>query len=494
MLAHPKARCLAVAIAILLSPLVGTVFAQKAPRPNIVFILLDNVGQEWFGCYGSEEGCTPNIDRLARTGVRIENCYAPPVCGPSRTVLLTGRYPHSTGFRLHHDAALYSGGGLDPQRDIIFPRLLRDAGYSTGITGKWQINNLYDEPGALAQHGFQEHLVWPGSIDFGRLPAGERARFDDIIRRESYDEAVAFNQHIESRYWDPVFVRNGQREVLTGRFGPDISKEFALEFLRRHREESFFLYLPVVLTHGQTFSVPAVATPLNRSSDRPLQDMFADMLRFADKIVGEVIDEIQRLGLRENTIVFVASDNGTEHRFQARRSGRTVQGDLYSLTEAGGNVVLLVNSPQLVPGGRTAPLADFTDIYPTICELTGVSLSPQHRVDGCSFAAFLRGAPGATPPRTWILNEYNDVRVVRDTRFKLYSDGRFFDGNTDSAEQFDLARSTDPVAVAARERLSQVLASLPPDVPPPFPLRSLSAFKIRGEARAKAAEQGRKSP
>ena len=89
--------------------------AQQQPRPNIVFILLDNVGQEWFGCYGSEENCTPNIDQLARTGVRVENCYTPPVCGPSRTVLLTGRYPHSTGFRLHHDAALYSGGGLDPK-------------------------------------------------------------------------------------------------------------------------------------------------------------------------------------------------------------------------------------------------------------------------------------------------------------------------------------------------------------------------------------------
>src|SRR5688572_28868805 len=84
-----------------------TASGEAQSRPNIVFILLDNVGQEWFGCYGSEEGCTPTIDRLAKEGVRYENCYASPVCGPSRTMLLTGRYPHSTGFRLHHDAALY---------------------------------------------------------------------------------------------------------------------------------------------------------------------------------------------------------------------------------------------------------------------------------------------------------------------------------------------------------------------------------------------------
>src|SRR5262245_11244426 len=195
---------------------------QEAQRPNIVFMLLDNVGQEWFGCYGSEENCTPNIDRLAKSGVRVENCYTPPVCGPSRTVLLTGKYPHSTGFRLHHDAALYSGGGLDPEREIVFPRLFRDAGYATGITGKWQINNLYDELDALARHGFQEHLVWPGSINRTRVSPAEMSRFQDIVRRESYEEAVSFNRHIESRYWNPVFFRNGQREEkeLTGRFGP----------------------------------------------------------------------------------------------------------------------------------------------------------------------------------------------------------------------------------------------------------------------------------
>jgi arylsulfatase A-like enzyme len=476
-------RSLAFALAIAALSSAPAASAEAQSRPNIVFILLDNVGQEWFGCYGSEENCTPNIDRLARTGVRALNCYASPVCGPSRTMLLTGRYPHSTGFRLHHDAALYSGGGLDPRREIIFPRLLRDAGYATGITGKWQINNLYDEPDVLTKHGFQEHLVWPGSIDFPKLGAGERERFQDIVRRQSYEEAVAFTQHIESRYWDPVFFRGGKREVLQGQFGPDVSLAFARDFLKRHREGPFFLYLPMVLTHGQTFSTPAVPTPLNKSADRPPQEMFADMLRYADSLIGQVVAELERLSLRENTILFVASDNGTEHRFQARRSGRTVQGDLYSLSEAGGNVVLLANSPRLIPDGRTLDLADFTDLYPTICELAGASLDPRHRPDGHSLAGYLLAKPGAKPPREWILNEYHQTRVVRDDRFKLYSDGRFFDANADPAEQHDLAQTTDRAAIAARKRLEQVLASLPPDNPPPFPLRSLSAFKIRAEAR-----------
>ncbi|MCI0359391.1 MAG: sulfatase-like hydrolase/transferase [Planctomycetaceae bacterium] len=460
--------------------------AAEPERPNIVLILLDNVGQEWFGCYGSQEECTPNIDRLAETGVRVENCYASPVCGPSRTMLLTGRYPHSTGFRLHHDAALYNGGGLDPEREIVFPRLFQGAGYVTGITGKWQINNLYDEPDVLARHGFEEHLVWPGSINRDTVPPAEMERFADIVRRESYDEAVAFNRHIESRYWDPVFIRNGRRETLAGKFGPDESHAFAIDFLRRHRQRPFLLYLPMVLTHGQSFTENVVPTPANREPNRPHHEMFADMLRYADARIGELIAELDRLGLRDNTIVIVASDNGTEKSLQARRNGRLVQGDLYALTEAGGNVVLLANCPRRIPGSRTLPLADFTDVYPTLCELAGVPLSEKHRPDGQSFASYLLGRTGAVPPREWILNEYHQTRVVRDTRFKLYSDGRLYDANADPAEERDLSMSGDAAAAAARQRLKAVLDSLPADTPPPFPLRSLSAFKIRGEARKEA--------
>ena len=316
------------------SPPMGAANAAEPARPNIVFILLDNVGQEWFGCYGSEEGCTPNIDALAKSGVRVQNCYASPVCGPSRTMLLTGRYPHSTGFRLHHDAALYSGGGLDPKREVLFPRLFRDAGYATGIAGKWQVNNLYDEPDVLTRHGFEEQLVWPGSIDRTKISTAEWEQFQDIVRRESYDEAVAFNQHIESRYWDPVFLRNGKREVLpAANSDPMSAQAFAIDFLRRHRERPFLLYLPMVLTHGQNFTQSVVPTPLNKATDRPAA---GDVRRHAplrrQARSASLIDELERLKLRDNTIVFVASDNGTEKAFsrppQRRRcAGRSVLAD-----------------------------------------------------------------------------------------------------------------------------------------------------------------------
>jgi arylsulfatase A-like enzyme len=463
----------------LLSLFVPLAARAAQQRPNVVFILLDNIGQEWFGCYGSEENCTPNFDRLAGEGVRFQHCYTMPICGPSRTVLLTGRQPYRTGFTLHHDAALYSGGGLDPKRETIFPRLFRDAGYVTGIAGKWQINNLYDEPDALTRHGFAEQLVWPGSIDTDHVSPAELDAFHDAVKRESVPDTGAFMSKIESRYWDPVFFRNGKREVLKGSFGPDVTQEFAIAFLRRNRERPFLLYYPLMLAHGQSFAQPVVPTPVNRDPNRPHHDMYADMVRYADKLVGDLVRTLDELKLRDNTLVFVASDNGTESSITARRHGRIVKGGLYTLSESGGDVAMLANCPKLIPGGRTVPLSDFSDVLPTLCELAGIHLPTGVVLDGKSCAPFLRGEAGAKPPREWIFNQLHTMRVVRDERFKLYSDGRFFDANADPDEQHDLGTPTAPEAVAAREKLQRALASLPPDAPPPFPLRSQAVFKLR---------------
>src|SRR5439155_22598571 len=159
-----------------------------------------------------------------------------------------------------------------------------------------------------------------------------------------------------------------------GKFGPDVLQSFALDFLRRHRNGPFLLYYPMVLTHGQSFAQPVVPTPLNLDPNRPHHEMFADMVRYADRLVGEIIRGLDELKLRDNTIVFVASDNGTEKDITARRNGREVRGGLYTLTEAGSDVVLLANSPKFIPGGRTVPLADFSDVYPTLCDFAGIPL------------------------------------------------------------------------------------------------------------------------
>lgn len=469
-------------IAMIARACLAAVFADAGdtvPRPNIIFILLDNCGQEWLGCYGSEEGCTPEIDRLASDGVRFEHCYAAPVCGPSRIMLLTGRYPFRTGFTLHHDAALYGGGGLDPHREILWPRVLRDAGYATGIFGKWQVNQLSEEPDVLRHHGFDEHLVWPGELDRDKVPPDQYEKFLAAARAESAEGTLPFLRFIQSRYWDPVFLRDGVLDRHAGKFGPDVTQEAAIDFLRRHKDRPFVLYYPMVLTHGKTFTEPVTPTPLNMDPDRPHQAMYADMVRYADRLVGQIAREIDALGIRGRTILFVATDNGTESSMVARRNGRRVAGGLYRLTEAGGDVALLANCPDLIPGGRTIGLADFTDIHATVCDLAGVPQPKALVFDGHSHAPMLRAVAAARPAREWIFNQQGTTRVIRDARFKRYSTGQLFDASADPEEKSDLAASADPQAAAAREHLASFMRALPPDSPPPFKLRSQAAFRLR---------------
>jgi arylsulfatase A-like enzyme len=344
----------------------GLAYGAGTPKPNIVFILIDNLGQEWFDCYGSEEHCTPQMDRLAAAGVRFANCYTSTVCGPSRVELLTGRYPFRTGWYLHHDAALYSGGGFDPKREVTIARVLRDAGYATGMTGKWQINNLYDEPDALRQHGFQESLVTPMSIDRDKVDDAFWHQFRQAIRDNNATFLQESTRKQESRYWDPVVIKDGKRDTLKGRFGPDVFQEFAIDFVRRHRDGPFFLYYPMVLTHGSSAAHALTPTPANR--DHPPTDphqAFADMVRYTDRLVADFIAALEKHGVRDNTLVLVASDNGSDESVTGRRNGRVVKGGLYHITENGSNVAFFVNSPKLVPGGRVGSLTDFTDVFPT---------------------------------------------------------------------------------------------------------------------------------
>jgi len=415
----------------------STAPTRPAERPNILLILVDDLGKEWLSCYGSEESQTPQIDRLAAAGVRFDCVYATPLCTPTRHEMLTGRYPFRTGWTTHHDTPRWGGQHLDPAREITFARLLRDAGYATAIAGKWQINDLRVDPDILRKHGFDCHCVWPG--------------FEADSPRDV------------ERYFDPFVQIDGRRPRMPEAFGPDVHVDYLIEFMRRHRDRPFLAYCPMVLVH-----TPFTKTPHNRDTSATGVALYPGMIAYMDHLVGRLVQALDELDLRDRTIVLFTSDNGAPG-LRCRANGRVVTGGKGKLTEPGICVPFIVSGPGMVPQGQvSSALVDFTDILPTLVELAGAGLPPGVTIDGRSFARDLTGRGQPQRPREWIFSQLGTQRVIRNERYKLWSDGRFYDLKNDPLETRDLSQSADPVIAEARARLSGALRSLPPDARLPF--------------------------
>lgn len=410
--------------------------AAAAERPNFLFILADDLGREWLSCYGSETHKTPNIDRLAASGVRFENAWATPLCTPTRHEMLTGRYPCRTGWTVHNDVPRWGGPCLDPQREYCLVRSLRDAGYATCISGKWQINDLRVQPDMFREHGFDEHCVWPG-FETGNPPSAER-------------------------YFDPFIQVNGRRETHKGKFGPDILCDYTIDFMRRHKDGPFFAYHPMVLPH-----TPMTKTPHNLDTEATGVALHPGMVDYVDHIVGRLCSALRDLGIERNTVVIFAADNGSPG-LKARMRGLDVVGGKTRLTESGICVPFMVSCPGKIAAGRTSDeLVDFSDILPTVIEMAGARLPPNITLDGRSFSGVLTGEGGKSV-REWIYSQLGENRVIRDKRYKLWSDGRFFDLKSDPLERDDLSGSGTAEQLAARDRLSKVLESMPADKKLPF--------------------------
>ncbi len=450
-----------------------SVAAERETRPNILFILLDNVGKDWFRCYGSQEDQTPNIDRLCRGGLKFRNFYVTPVCSTTRVMLLSGRYPFSTGWHTHHDPAIYGGGYYDWKREVCLARVMKSAGYDTCISGKWQINDLFDpdQTDAIHQHGFDDYCLFP--------------------------EGKKGHPAHKKRYWDPYVIQDGKRLETKGQFGPDIFTDYLIDYMGRKRDCPFFAYYSTIMTH-----IPVVHTPHNQGQELTSRELFAGMLHYADHLIGRLENALEDQGQRDNTLIFIAVDNGTDNgtdqkAFQSmggRFNGRISGEGIYSLTERGINMPLIVNCPDLVPGGRESDdLLDASDILPTLAELAGAKLPTKNRIDGRSFANQLLGKPPTKPWRPWCFSQYYKTQVIRGPRYKLYSDEQFFDLSEDPLEQHNLLApeaAIDGDDRAAHDRLRSVLDSFPANAKLPWEFRSISARKIR----AQEAEQRKRSP
>ena len=308
----------------------------EVDHPNVILILIDDLGKEWVGACGARDIETPNIDKLAEGGIRFRNAYSMPQCTPSRVAILTGQYPYRNGWVNHWDVPRWGAGcHFDPAMyPCVTPRRLKKAGYATAAAGKWQIDDFRVEPDALAEARFDDWCMWTG-----------------------YETGVPASAE---RYWDPYVNRKGHgSKTLTGKFGPDVYNDFVLEFIREHRDEPFFVYYPMALVH-----TPFVTTPHEPNAQGKLAKHKA-MVRYTDFLLGKLVKELDRLGIREKTIVIWTTDNGTVPSITGALGNRRVRGGKARTTENGINAPFIANCPGLVPAGKTSDaLVDFTDFAP----------------------------------------------------------------------------------------------------------------------------------
>jgi arylsulfatase A len=394
-----------------------------AAQPNIILIMVDDFGYECVTANGGESYQTPNIDKLATSGVRFENCHVQPLCTPTRVQLMTGRY----------NVRNYLNFGTLLRTETTFGHLMKNAGYATGICGKWQLGHEVDSP----QHfGFEESCLWQQT----RRPP---------------------------RYANPGLEYNGvEKDFTHGEYGPTLVNDFALSFIAKNREKPFFLYYPMILTHNPfqpTPDSPDWDPTISSENKQQSPKHFADMTAYMDKLVGRVIAKLDELGIRDNTLFIFLGDNGTNTGITSRFKGADYKGGKGSTTSHGTHVPLIASWPAMMKQGRVcADLVSSTDFLPTLCAAAEVKV-PEN-VDGVSFLPQLKGEAGK--PRDWLYTWYSprqsqDMTVREytfDHRFKLYRTGQFYDLSTDALEKQDLASSSlTRDAAAAKAKLQGVL-------------------------------------
>jgi arylsulfatase A-like enzyme len=401
---------------------------HEAEKPNIVFILVDDLGKEWISAYGAEDIETPHIDALAASGIKFTNVYSMPQCTPTRVTLLTGQYPFRHGWVNHWDVPRWGGGAhFDESMNPSLGIEMRKAGYRNFIAGKWQIDDFRVEPAALKNNGFDEFCMWTG-----------------------YETGIPASAN---RYHDPYLFTSGSAKTYNDKFGPDVLTKSIVDFIKKRGTQPFFVYYPMVLTH-----TPFVNTPDEEAEDK--LGKHKAMVRYADKLTGRIVKALQESEQLENTIIIWTTDNGTTGQISGHYQGRLVKGGKSKLKESGIAAPFIVSWKGHISAGQVSDaLIDFTDIYPTFIDIAGGILQNEVEIDGQSFKdvifnnsvkskrSYIIGMGGGNHARLTdkgVENQYRyRDRVIRNERYKLYigtdrSPQKFIDLLNDPKEEVNL--------------------------------------------------------
>ena len=417
-------------------------------QPNIIFILADDFGRELLSVYGGTSYDTPVLDRMSEQGLTFTDSYATPMCAPTRMMFLTGQY----NFRNYDD---WNEMNYDLKTVAHY---MQDAGYVTGMAGKWHRGGWDLEPKGPRKAGFMNY------------------------------SSFNYPEYNLNPFWGITIWQDGE-PVELGKYdsSSDYFNNYLIEFIENNKDHPFFFYYPLNLVHRPFLPVPTnpdiheayLREKLTRN--RGELEYFQENVAYLDKLIGRVLTTLEEQGLIDNTIVIFSGDNGTDNVQEARElrsdfKGQSVMGGKYFPTELGVNVPLIVYAPGFVSEARIVRTpVDFTDLLPTFYELSGFQPTENLDTDGLSFAPLLYGEDFSG--REWIYSygnfEHNSSKykdpvnnpdafyhVISNGEWKYYSDGRLFNVGKDKIEENQIPPGYSEESEAARNKLMYELERL----------------------------------
>jgi len=430
-------------------------FSAKKARPNVIFILMDDLGWADLGCYGSKFYETPNIDRLAAEGMRFTNAYsACPVCSPTRASVLTGRYPARIGLTDWIPGHHFPWAKLRvpdfhqelPLSEVTIAKVLKKVEYSTASIGKWHLGKESYFP---EKYGFD--------VNFGGTNKGQPPSY----------------------FWPyniPTITSGKEGEYLTDRLTDE-----AIRYIKTHKDGPFFLYLPHFAVHTPLQAKEEYIAKFRakaRPEDPQNNPVYAAMIQSVDEGVGRIMAVLDELGIADNTVVIFNSDNGGYGKATSNAPLREAKGTLY---EGGIRDPLIVRWPGKVkPGTVCDEVVTSTDYFPTICEIAGVEPPKNRPLDGLSILPLLTGSGSINREAVyWHYPHYHPggatpCGAVRAGKWKLieyFEDGRveLYNLEEDIGETTDLSTRLPKKAGELKEMLAEWRKSVNAAMPIPNP-------------------------
>ena len=396
----------------------------QTKRPNVILIITDDQGYGDLSIHGNDKLQTPNIDSIAKEGVQFTQFQVCPVCSPTRSSLMTGRYNYRTGI-----VDTFLGRSMMHNDEVTLAEMLGAAGYRTGIFGKWHMGDNY--PMRAIDQGFHEALVLKGGgIGQPADPPGG------------------------SSYFDPLLQHNGKQERKKG-YCTDVYFDAAMEFLDANRSRPFFIYVATNAPHDPLEVAESWVEPYRKLGLKDATAKVYAMVKNIDNNVGRLLAKLKAAGLERDTILVFMTDNGPQHdRYNAGMRGRKA-----TVYQGGIRVPCFVRWPAVARAGRKVDrIAAHIDWFPTLAEACGGKLPADRKIDGRSLLALLRGEQPNWPDRTlftqWHRGDVPELFrdcAARTQRWKLVNGKELYDIENDPAESADVAARHPGVAARLRK-------------------------------------------